>query len=1173
MLNGKKSGNWWVRGIVLTFLSIYFNSGFSQNQNRAAWISLTDNDTLQVDTLSIVPGQLHLYTNFGHLIPDSCYKVNYISAVLILKRKSLESTFSYPVSGIKVFYKTFPVNLNQPHFHKDVKLIRPGLPGQQNPFAFTPADQNGMDVFKTDGLTKNGSIARGISFGNNQDLTVNSNLNLQISGKLTEKIDVLAAVTDQNIPIQPDGNTQQLQQFDQVYIQLSDPNSKMIVGDYQLSRPKSYFMNYYKRAQGGTVSTNYKLGNKTSSPQMSTQASVAVSKGKFSRNVIQGIEGNQGPYRLKGAENETFIIVLSGTEKVYIDGQLQIRGQENDYVIDYNTSEITFTAKKLITKDRRIVVEFQYTDKNYARSLYQTANDLDFGKLQLHLNIYSEQDNKNRPLQQKLDDSDKHILAAAGDDPMQAIAINADSTGFQNGQIMYLKKDSIIGNYIYKDIYVFSVDRELAVFQVGFSNVGIGNGNYVQDLSGLNGKVFKWIAPLNGVKQGSYEPIVQLIAPKMRQMYVAAAEYALGTNTNLQVESALSNYDLNTFSSKDDRNNIDIANKLRLEHFFPLGGKDSSWKIRTAVNYEQMNKNFTAIERFRSVEFERDWNILNKPVQDNQFISGGELGLTGKKNGSINYIFNSFNEGAYYNATQNKLHTGMHHKGFTVNHTGSYTSSKASNQNTDFLRQKGTVSQRFKWITLSLKDEMEDNRFKDKSADTLLTNSYRFHEWFTTISNSDTTGNKISVYYTQRTDWKTTANNFLRTTFAEGAGFAIDLSKNPSSQLKVNTSYRKLSILNTFLTSQTPDNTILNRIEYNFRLLKSVITSSSYYEIGTGLEQKKEFSFIQVQAGQGNYTWNDYNENGIKELSEFEVAAFQDQANYIKVFTPTNIYVKSYSNAFNEILNITPAAIWNNKKGFKKFISRLSNTTAFRVDRKSSDKELEEAFNPFLRNPADSTLLSLNSSLRNTFYFNKSTSNIGFDYNIQDIRNKVLTVNGFDSRLNQSQGFRMRWNLNKYFTINCEYLTGIKSNRSEYLRNRNYRILYFETEPKISYQPNGNIRITAFYKYTDKSNHGEDLITTAYINRTGVETKYNILSKASLFAKVSYVDILFNGQSNSALAFEMLEALNPGKNMMWELSLQQNLSGNLQLSINYNGRKSETGKTIHIGGVQLRAFF
>jgi len=85
--------------------------------------------------------------------------------------------------------------------------------------------------------------------------------------------------------------------------------------------------------------------------------------------------------------------------------------------------------------------------------------------------------------------------------------------------------------------------------------------------------------------------------------------------------------------------------------------------------------------------------------------------------------------------------------------------------------------------------------------------------------------------------------------------------------------------------------------------------------------------------------------------------------------------------------------------------------------------------------------------------------------------------------------------------------------------------------------------------------------------------RYNTAGKGSIQANANLVDITYNGETNTSLANEMLSGLKPGTNVTWSLSIQRNLSNNLQVDITYNGRRSEGVPIIHVGGAQVRAFF
>jgi hypothetical protein len=321
----------------------------------------------------------------------------------------------------------------------------------------------------------------------------------------------------------------------------------------------------------------------------------------------------------------------------------------------------------------------------------------------------------------------------------------------------------------------------------------------------------------------------------------------------------------------------------------------------------------------------------------------------------------------------------------------------------------------------------------------------------------------------RRKDYLPLNNKLKYSTLGEDYNFGLNLHKNPKNTLKIIASYRKLTIKDSSLSNEMADNSLLTRLEHNLKLFKGVISSSSFFEISKIFELKKEFSYLEVSQGQGLYAWTDYNSNEIKELNEFETANFKDQANYIRIFTPTNQFVKTYKNQFNQILYLKPRRIWHNEKGLKKIISRFSNQFAYRISKKTTNDDFLDIANPII-NFDDLLLVNVNYSARNILSFNKTNTKFGLDYIFQNNKNKLLLVNGFDNRSNNSNGIKFRWNINKNLSILNDFTTGDKTYNSESFISKNYDINYDKDKATFSYQPNLSLKISIIYKYMQKNN-------------------------------------------------------------------------------------------------------
>ena len=416
----------------------------------------------------------------------------------------------------------------------------------------------------------------------------------------------------------------------------------------------------------------------------------------------------------------------------------------------------------------------------------------------------------------------------------------------------------------------------------------------------------------------------------------------------------------------------------------------------------------------------------------------------------------------------------------------------------------------------------------------------------------------------------------VKSLFSKNISVDAAFLKNPKSRFKANITYHIMQVLadSAITYGQTNVNALVGQAEYDANILKGLIYSSTYYQAGSGLQPKEQYTYVQVAQGTGVYAWTDYNHDGIKQLNEFYVAPFPDQADYIRVYTPTTSYLKNYTSSFTETFNLRPNAVWSSKKGLKKIVSLFSEQLALHTDRKTTSTNIWNAYNPFINKTGDTDVVGLNSSLRNTVYFNQLNPHFGMDYTYSDTRNKtVLQEDGAISRVATYQDLHARLGVTNKWIVEGEGKLGYDISNSGFFTSNNFDINYYQIQPKLNFQPNSNFRTSLFFIYSDKVNAMSDGGGSSIQNNIGTELKYNVLTKGSLTANFNYVKIGFDGESSSPLGLEMLQGLRVGNNYTWGVSYLVNLSGNIQMNLSYTGRAAEGSPVVNTGNASVRAFF
>lgn len=1141
--------------LILLFISqIALSQNKSTLRNKSIFIQ---NDTIKLDSIAITIGSLQILDSNNVLIPLDSFKIDYFNSNIVINKR-------YNNQLLKFKYRTYSFDLtlhqknrNKIHNYNTISESKI-LQSQQN----STTNKNENSIWED--LSKEGSITRGISIGNNSDVIVNSSLMLELSGKISENWMIKSVISDQNVPFQPEGNTQQLQEFDNVYIQLFDKHNKITAGDFSSNINNNYFLKFDKKLLG----IDYQLDTKTKNDiTIKTNTKLAFSKGKYAKNTLIPQDGNQGPYKLLGNNNETFILILSGSEKVYIDGKLLTRGFDNDYIIDYNTAEISFMPRNIITKEKRIIVEFEYSDKNYATNFVFGSQTFSNKYISFNIEALSEQDNKNKPINSNYQKDEINWLSEIGDNTENKLIDLSDNVEFNLQEILYSKIDSA-GIIFYKH----TTDNDSALYRVSFTFVGKGNGNYSLKKSNINGRIFEYIPPINEIKQGDYEAGMILVAPKQKQYVSGNLTINTSKRSRISIDYSLSNNDNNLYSKINDTDNKGFAIKPSFKSTFKLSEK---WNLQFIISNEYRDKNYLDYEPIRNIEFNRDWSLQNT-MKSSENILGSNIIIENPSKQKLLLDYQNYSKEKNYKANKLSIHQNLNLKKINSSlQTGIMQGSML--ENTENIRYFLflNITTPIKKIILGVKPSYEMNKSSNIISKKYIGSNYQYLEQNYYINSLDSSKNNWKLSYTFRDDYTNDSLSFFKNFNNHTIQGEYNLKKLKNQSLNLISNYRnKYYYKNSLNANNSSEDLLAFRINHDIEILKKSIQFSSFIDVSTGYEQKKDYYYIEVPVGRGNFAWLDYNSNGIKELNEFELTSFADKANYIKIYRLTNELEQIKQNEWTHILKYKLKPLIKSQKPLMVMLSKFSGFSQIGFKSKNKSENYIKAFIPEQLNINDSLLLNYTKTFKNSFFYDRYSSSFSVEISLVNQQNKTFYLQGTDKNDLNKYLLSIKKSINKDWTIVNKTNFNNSSYFSEYLEDKNYSIAQISNNINFYFQPNSNYRIGLNYTYTEKQSKYEKLLNpNAFINKIGCEFSFSQTSKASLNAKFDYLHIKYSSNINNSLAYEILEGFSNGENFYWNINYQRNLLKYLQLQINYDARKTAQNKIIHFGTIQLRAIF
>lgn len=390
------------------------------------------------------------------------------------------------------------------------------------------------------------------------------------------------------------------------------------------------------------------------------------------------------------------------------------------------------------------------------------------------------------------------------------------------------------------------------------------------------------------------------------------------------------------------------------------------------------------------------------------------------------------------------------------------------------------------------------------------------------------------------------------------------LLNSKKAKLKLYANYRKVKYLN------HKDKEALNsRVVYRQQLFNQFVNLQTDYQNISGNIARQEYTYVETDVGNGYYTWHDYNANGIQELDEFQTAQFADEANFLRIALPNIMYIPTQEARLQQSIQLNFSK-WGQAKGYKKTLSHWYNVTQIMARNNKRHTTGILHFNPF--DFSDTAIVSMQYNLRNSLFFNRGEKHYATVYHYTNSKQK--SVHTFDVQNSSVESHQLDFHheIQENWQLGFLADNALNTSENDVYPTRNYKISVQSFTPNITYIIRKNHWIKGSYSYSTKENRigNKELLNKQEIS---LSYKYTHKENTHFAASVKVLKNDFKGNSFSVVGYQMLEGLQPGNNMTWEVLWSRKLNSFLYLNLNYNARANTISKTIHNGSVELRANF